>query len=63
MDYHHEYYASLTLTINNSLMTGEVLEECKIANVIPIFKKGNRQEAQNYRLMFLMGEMCKLLYW
>eukprot|EP00061_Rhincodon_typus_P013368 g39699.t1 len=32
------------------LATGEVLEDWRVANVVPLFKKGNRDNPGNYRL-------------
>ncbi|KAK8737488.1 hypothetical protein OTU49_004520, partial [Cherax quadricarinatus] len=39
----------LTTIFNTSLETGQLPEKWNTANVVPIFKKGNRNEALNYR--------------
>ena len=39
----------LTAVFNKSLHSGEVLEDWRKANVAPIFKKGKRYNAENYR--------------
>jgi len=49
-----------------SLITGEVSELLKIAKVIPIFKKGERNQPGNYRPISLLSifdkNMEKLMY-
>ena len=40
-----------------SLDRGEIPKECLFANICPLFKKGNRALACNYRPMFLMCAM------
>jgi len=44
-----------------SLDTGTVLCDWKSANVIPVFKKGNRSLPSNYRPNSLTSICCKLL--
>ena len=44
-----ELAAPMTKLFNQSLFWREVLEEWKMANVSPIFKKGSRTVAANYR--------------
>ena len=44
-----------------SLDTGEVPEEWRIANVTPIHKKGDRTEPSNYRPVSLTSQVCKVL--
>ena len=43
-----------------SLDTGELLRDWSLANVAPVFKKGNRGLAENYRLVSLTCITCKL---
>ena len=45
---------------NLSLREGTVPHKWKHANVVPIFKKGNRCKAENYRPVSLTS-VCKLL--
>ena len=46
---------------NLSLREGTVPHEWKYANVVPIFKKGNRCKAENYRPVSLTSVVCKQL--
>ena len=39
----------------------KVLDDWKTANVIPIFKKGNKGEESNYRPVSLISHVCKIL--
>ena len=43
-----------------SLDTGELPRDWSLANVAPIFKKGNRVMAENYRPVSLTSLTCKL---
>ena len=51
----------LTLIFRKSLEAGEVPEDCKLANVSPIYKKGGREKVQNYRPVSLTSQVCKVL--
>ena len=51
----------LCIIFNKSLSTGEVPEDWKIANVTPVFKKGSRSLAKNYRPISLTSVVCKIL--
>ena len=42
-------------------MTGEIPKEWKLANISPLFKKGDRSLACNYRPLSLTCVPCKLL--
>ena len=46
---------------NNSITTGIVPESFKLAKVIPIFKKGSRQDLNNYRPISLLSVFNKIL--
>ena len=50
----------LTLIFQSTLDLGEVPEDWKSANVSPIFKKGDRFKASNYRPVSLTSLCCKL---
>ena len=51
----------LAIIFNLSLQDGIVPHEWKCANVIPLFKKGSRCKAENYRPVSLTSVICKLL--
>ncbi len=51
----------LTLLFNKSIREGEVPSHWKCANVTPIFKKGNKSEAGNYRPISLTSTVIKIL--
>ena len=44
-----EVSSKLNVIFNKSLENGDVPEAWKLANVVPIFKKGNRTVTSNYR--------------
>ena len=46
---------------NLSLQTGKVVSEWKLANVTPLFKKGDQSNPGNYRPMSLTSVVCKLM--
>ena len=50
--------------ISTSLMEGTVPEECKRANIDPIYKGGKKTEPLNYRPMSLtsvIGKICEMV--
>ena len=51
----------LTLSFQASLDQGTVPEDWKYANVVPIFKKGDRNKPENYRPVSLTSIVCKTL--
>ena len=56
-----EISVPLAIMFNLSLHEGTVPHEWKHANVVPIFKKGSRCKAENYRPVSLTSVVCKLL--
>ena len=50
----------LAIIFNLSIQEGIVPLEWKTANVVPIFKKGNRCKPENYRPASLNSVVCKL---
>ena len=56
-----EISVPLAIMFNLSLREGTVPHEWKHANVVPIFKNGNRCKAENYRPVSLTSVVCKLL--
>ena len=51
----------LTCIFQQSLDTGEVPHDWRIANIAPIYKKGDRSVAANYRPVSLTSISCKIL--
>ena len=51
----------LAHVFNMSLQEGIVPVEWKVANIIPLFKKGSRNKSVNYRPVSLTSVICKLL--
>ena len=56
-----EISVPLAIMLNLSLREGTVPHKWKHANAVPIFKKGNRCKAENYRPMSLTSVVCKLI--
>ena len=57
----NEIISPLTYILNKSLLKGVVPDQMKIAKVIPIFKKGNKEELGNYRPISLLTSLSKIL--
>ena len=51
----------LCMIFNKSIHTGQVPSDWKIAHVTPVFKKGSRTLAENYRPISLTSIVCKIL--
>ena len=51
----------LTIIFRKSLETGEVPPDWRSANVRPVYKKGDRHKAENYRPISLTCICCKLM--
>ena len=51
----------LSLIYKDSLQSGETPVDWRVANVTPIFKKGNRCDPANYRPVSLTSQVCKVL--
>jgi hypothetical protein len=52
---------SLCDLFNKSLRTGVVPREWKLANVVPVFKKGDKEYVENYRPISLLSLISKVL--
>lgn len=50
----------LLFLFNSFYKNGFVPNQWKMANIIPVFKKGNRNKAQNYRPISLTSSFCRL---
>ena len=57
----HQLAPFLTRLFQFSLDSGTVPTDWKTANIIPIFKKGDRHKPSNYRPVSLTSICCKLL--
>ena len=51
----------LTIIINISFQTGIFPEQCKIAHITSIFKKGDTLDSSNYRPVSLLSNISKIL--
>ena len=56
-----ELTPTLTSFFQTSLDQGTLPQDWKSANVVPIFKKGDKSKAENYRPVSLTSILCKLL--
>lgn len=44
----------------SSITKSEMAEDCRVTNVVPLYKKGCQEEPRNYRPVSLMSEVGKL---
>lgn len=58
-----ETYIAVALKIifDRSINFTEIPEDWKLANVVPIFKKGSKKDVKNYRPISLTSLVCKIL--
>ena len=56
-----ELAPALTKIFQKSLNSGTVPEDWRKANIVPIFKKGDKHQAGNYRPVSLTSVTCKIL--
>jgi len=56
----HNISYPLYLLFRKSLDEGDIPENWRCANISPIFKKGNRNHAENYRPVSLTSQVCKI---
>lgn len=57
----NELSGPLTKLFQKSIKLGQVPQEWKDANVVPLFKKGKRDKCENYRPVSLTCILCKVL--
>ena len=53
--------APLTVIFSRSLSAGELPVDWKLANITPVYKKGRKESAENYRPISLTSQVCKVL--
>ena len=56
----HQIAPSLSTLFNRSLDSGSLPEEWKLANIIPVFKKGDKSFVENYRPISLLCVVSKV---
>ena len=57
----HQIAPSLCSLFNRSLNSGSLPEDWKLANIIPVFKKGDKTHVENYRPISLLCIVSKVL--
>jgi hypothetical protein len=57
----HQIAPSLSTLFNRSLDSGSLPEEWKLANIVPVFKKGDKSFVENYRPISLLCIVSKVL--
>ena len=60
-EFKDKFKTPLTIIINMSFLTGKFPKQCKMANITPIFKKGNKLDSSNYRPISLLPNLSKIL--
>jgi len=50
----------IAMIFRKSVDTGRVPQDWRTANITPLFKKGKRSQAKNYRPVSLTSQICKI---
>jgi len=61
MEVAEEISLPLSLLFQKLYQAGDVPEDWRAANVTPIFKKGKKSEASNYRPVSLTSVLCRVM--
>ena len=56
-----ELTAAITSLFNKTIQEGTILSEWKCTNIVPIFEKGSKTAANNYRVISLLPIISKVL--
>ena len=54
------FYSFITETINDSFQTGNFSNELKLAEVMPVYKKRNPLNKENYRPVRVLSHVSKI---
>ena len=57
----HEIIKSVTLITNQCILTGVFPDKLKIAKVIPIHKKDDKTQLENYRPIYILPAISKVI--
>ena len=57
----HQIYPVYTILFQASLHQGRIPNDWKEAHIVPVYKKGDTTNAENYRPVSLTSVTCKLL--
>ena len=57
----HEIIKPVTLIMNQCILTGVFPDKLKIAKVIPIHKKDDKTQFENYRTIFILPAISKVI--
>ena len=57
----YELHETFTILFQTSLNSGMIPDEWKTANIFPLFKKGDKNNVENYHPISLTCIACKLL--
>ena len=56
----NEFAYPLKILFDKTVQTGKIPDKWKVAEVRPIFKKGNKTQPGNYRPVSLTSVVCKV---
>ena len=56
-----QFAVPLSIIFTTSMRTGKIPKDWRTANVTPIYKKGSKNVASNYRPISLTSQVCKVM--